>query len=185
MLREAVKKGAAVGREAEAYMKRGELVPDETILRIVEARVDAGGADAAYMFDGFPRTLKQAELLDRMLERHQGRVNHVFLLDAPRDLLITRLTGRRVCRKCGAGYHVVNIPPRKAGVCDACGGELYQRPDDQEATILNRLDVYERQTKELIEYYDRKNLLVRIDSARHREVTVAEILDHLRRLSDS
>jgi adenylate kinase len=112
-------------------------------------------------------------------------VNHVFLLDAPRDLLITRLTGRRVCRKCGAGYHVVNIPPRKAGVCDACGGELYQRPDDQEATILNRLDVYERQTKELIEYYDRKNLLVRIDSARHREVTVAEILDHLRRLSDS
>jgi adenylate kinase len=185
MLREAVKKGAAVGREAEAYMKRGELVPDETILRIVEARVDAGGADAAYMFDGFPRTLKQAELLDRMLERHQGRVNHVFLLDAPRDLLITRLTGRRVCRKCGAGYHVVNIPPRKAGVCDACGGELYQRPDDQEATILNRLDVYERQTKELIEYYDRQNLLVRIDSARHREVTVAEILDHLRRLSDS
>ncbi len=176
MLREAVKAGSPVGRKAETYMKRGELVPDAVILDLVEERLDRGSGDGSYMFDGFPRTLDQARMLDEMLERRGAAIDRVFLLDAPRELLISRLAGRRVCRKCGQGYHVVNIPPRQAGVCDICGGELYQRADDQESTVLNRLDVYARQTESLISFYDRKGVLVRVDSARPRQETVAEIL---------
>lgn len=175
-MREAVKKGTPVGRKAESFMKRGELVPDDVILALVEERLDNGVMDDAYMFDGFPRTLEQARMLDAILERRGAGINRVFLLDAPRELLISRLTGRRVCRKCGQGYHVVNIPPRKEGVCDVCGGELYQRADDQEGTILNRLDVYTRQTESLISFYDKKGVLLRVDSARPRQDTVAEIL---------
>jgi len=176
MLREAVKCGTPVGRQAEAFMKRGELVPDAVILGIVEERLDKGGSDDAYMFDGFPRTMDQARLLDDILENRKAVVNKVFLLDAPRELLIARLTGRRVCRKCGQSYHVINIPPKCAGVCDLCGGELYQRADDSEATILNRLEVYTRQTETLIDFYDKKGVLVRVDSSRPRQETVAEIL---------
>jgi len=176
MLREAVKKGTPVGQKADGYMKRGELVPDEVIVGIVEDRIAQGSRDAVYMFDGFPRTLEQARLLDASLGRHESKVDYVYLLDAPRDLLIKRLTGRRVCRACGQGYHVVNIPPKRAGVCDLCGGELYQRPDDSEATILNRLDVYVKQTESLIAYYEAKGVLVRVDAARPRQETVADIL---------
>jgi adenylate kinase len=176
MLREAVKNGTPVGKQAEAFMRRGELVPDEIIIRIVEARLDLSDRDGAYMFDGFPRTLEQAQLLDRSLAGRGAKIDFAFLLEAPRPLLISRLTGRRICRKCGANYHVVNIPPKRAGVCDACGGELYQRPDDQESTIMNRLDVYERQTASLIAYYQKQGVLVRIDSSRPRQETVAQVL---------
>jgi adenylate kinase len=176
MLREAVKGGTPVGRQAEAYMKRGELVPDAVILGIVEERLDQGGAHDAYMFDGFPRTMEQARLLDDSLGRRKASVNKVFLLDAPRELLISRLTGRRVCRQCGQSYHLINIPPKKAGVCDLCSGELYQRADDCEATILNRLEVYAQQTETLIAFYEKKGVLVRVNAARARQETVAEIL---------
>jgi adenylate kinase len=176
MLREAVKNGTAIGKKAEDFMKRGELVPDDVIIGIVEERLASGSTDAAYMFDGFPRTLEQARLLDESLARQASKVNLVFMLDAPRELLISRLTGRRVCRKCGQGYHVVNIPPKQAGVCDLCGGELYQRADDSEATILNRLEVYSRQTESLISFYEQKGILVRVDSSRQRGETVSEIL---------
>ena len=176
MLREAVKNGTVVGRQAEGYMKRGELVPDDVIVGIVEERLERGARDLAYMFDGFPRTLDQARLLDEALARYDSKVDMVFLLDAPRDLLLARLTGRRVCRKCGQSYHVINIPPKQAGLCDLCGGELYQRADDSEATILNRLEVYAKQTESLISYYEKKGVLVRVDSARQRQATVAEIL---------
>ena len=176
MLREAVKKGTAVGQKAEGYMKRGELVPDDVILGIVAERLGQGAKNAAYMFDGFPRTLEQARLLDETLATYASKVDYVFLLDASRELLISRLTGRRVCRKCGQGYHVVNIPPKREGICDLCGGELYQRADDSEATILNRLDVYTKQTESLISYYEKKGVLVRVDSSRPRQETVTEIL---------
>lgn len=176
MLRFAVKNGTQVGRQAESYMKRGELVPDSIIMGLVEERLDSGRQDDAYMFDGFPRTMEQAQLLDETLARRQTSVSRVFLLDAPRSLLISRLTGRRVCRKCGQGYHVINIPPRRQGVCDLCGGELYQRPDDSEVTILNRLDVYAKQTEALIQYYDKKGVLIRVDSSKARQETVATIL---------
>jgi adenylate kinase len=106
-------------------------------------------------------------------------VDFVFCLDTPRDILISRLAGRRICRQCNANYHVVNIPPKRAGVCDACGGELYQRPDDSEGTVVNRLDVFARQTQPLIEYYERKGVLVRIDGGQHRDQTLNEIVKRI------
>jgi adenylate kinase len=180
MLREDVGQGSAVGQEAEAYMKRGELVPDAVIIRIVENRLEAGDPDAAYLFDGFPRTVAQADLLDQSLGQRGSKIDVVFFLDTPREVIIQRLTGRRVCRACGASCHVVNIPPRVEGVCDACGGELYQRKDDNEETIANRLDVYNRQTASLISRYEEKQLLVRLNSDQGVESLMSEIEGTLR-----
>ena len=175
MLREEVRNGTGVGLEAEAYMKRGELVPDDIIIRIVEARLDKGNPDDAYLFDGFPRTVAQADLLDDSLARRGTAIERVVVLDTPRDVIIQRLTGRRVCRDCGASFHVVNIPPKREGVCDACGGELYQRKDDTEETIVNRLDVYNRQTESLIARYEAMGVLERLDSDRGLEGLMADI----------
>jgi len=175
MLRESVKKGTPVGREAEGYMKRGALVPDEVIIKLVEERLDKGGADDLYMFDGFPRTVPQAELLEKSLGRRGGAVSHVIFLDTPREVLIQRLTGRRTCRKCGWNCHIVNIPSKKAGICNVCGGELYQRPDDQEATIVNRLDVYNKQTESLVARYEKQKLLVKVNSNQKIEKLIEEI----------
>jgi adenylate kinase len=181
MLRAAVKKGTDVGREAEAYMKRGELVPDEVIIRLVEELLDKGKPADAYMFDGFPRTLPQAELLEKSIVKRGGRISHVFFMDAPRKVLIARLTGRRTCRKCGTNFHIVNIPPKKPGVCDACGGELFQRPDDSEATIVNRLDVYSKQTESLISRYEKQGILVRLNSDQNADKLVTEMVGMLER----
>jgi len=175
MLREAVKAGTEVGGEAKAYMERGELVPDDVMIRIVEERLDRGGPDARYMFDGFPRTVAQAELLESSVAKRGGRLSHVFLLETPSDVLISRLCGRRVCRNCGATYHVVNIPPKVAGVCDACGGELHQRKDDTEETIARRLKVYNRQTEPLIERYESQALLRRVNSDQGVDTLVSDI----------
>ena len=179
LLREAVKQGSPVGREAEAYMKRGELVPDDIIIRMVEQQFEDSKQDDLFLLDGFPRTLPQAELLDRGLDRRGYRVGYVFSLEAPRDVLMQRLTGRRICKQCGANYHVTNMPPRKAGLCDRCGGVLYQRPDDQEATIATRLDVFQKQIEGLLAHYQRQGVLHGLDSGRAKEETVASIMQVL------
>ncbi|MBN1676475.1 MAG: adenylate kinase [Kiritimatiellae bacterium] len=183
MLREAVRNGTPLGREAKTYMERGELVPDDLILKLVEARLQEGGRDESYMFDGFPRTIEQAKLLAQLLAKFHAKVDYVFFLDAARDVLIDRLTGRRICRECGTNYHVRNIPPKREGVCDACGGELYQRPDDTEETIVNRLNVFRKETEGLITFYDEEGVLVRVDSAQHRDKITAEILEMLEELA--
>jgi len=180
MLREAIKDGTPVGREAEGFMRRGALVPDETILKIVMARLEQGGPDALYMFDGFPRTLEQARLMDAEFARRGAKLSHVFLLDVSCEVSLERLGGRRICRKCGANFHVRNIPPRKEGVCDACGGELFQRPDDCRETILKRLEVFQQQTAGLIAYYEKRGLLQRVDSSGPRDETVADLMKRLR-----
>lgn len=176
MLRAAVKAGKPVGLEAKSYMEKGELVPDEVIMRIVTERLDEGPATAKYMFDGFPRTTEQARLLDDVLAARRGQIEHVFLLEVPREILVDRLAGRRVCRSCGAVYHVRNIPPKVSGVCDVCGGELYQRPDDSEATVLNRLEVFKKQTQSLIEYYEDRGVLRRVNGGQVKEKTISDIL---------
>ncbi len=174
-LRAAVKEGAEVGRKAEEFMTKGELVPDEVIVKIVEDRFDAGAGDEHFLFDGFPRTENQAELLEKGLEQRGSSIAMVVLLDAPRDVLMERLTGRRVCRQCGQSFHVRNIPPKVEGVCDKCGGELYQRKDDEEETIANRLEVYKEQTEGLIARYEGLGLLCRIDSTADADEVGAEI----------
>ena len=180
MLRAAIRAGSPTGLEAKSYMESGALVPDEVIMRIVRERLAAGDASAKYMFDGFPRTEAQARMLDETLAAMGARVDQVFLLDVAPEVIVKRLSGRRICRGCGAVYHVVNIPPKVDGICDACGGELYQRPDDSESTVLNRLDVYNRQTAALISFYETKGVLVRIDAARSPSDAAAEMLSKLR-----
>ena len=130
MLRAAIKAGSPTGLEAKAFMEKGELVPDDVILRIVGERLAQGRPDDQYMFDGFPRTLEQARQLDETLARLGGAIDQVFLLEVPTPVIVSRLSGRRICKGCGAVYHVTNIPSKVAGVCDQCGGALYQRPDD-------------------------------------------------------
>ena len=181
MLRENVKAQTALGLEAESYMKKGELVPDQLIIKIVEARLDKGGQEGSYMFDGFPRTVEQADLLDKSLISRGGGIQHVLFLDSPRDVLMQRLTGRRVCRKCGQSFHIVNIPPKKAGICDLCSGELYQRPDDSEATINNRLEVFKKQTQSLIERYKKSGVLVTIDSNQNAARLSEKIIEYLKK----
>lgn len=180
MLRDAIKSGSPVGRGAEEFMRQGALVPDDIILKIVMERLDRGGADDKYMFDGFPRTQEQARLMDAEFERRGIKLTHVFMLDVSRDVSLERLCGRRICRQCGANFHVKNIPPKKEGVCDACGGELYQRTDDSRETILKRLDVFQKQTAGLIAYYEQRGLLRRVDSSGGRDTTVADIMKQLR-----
>lgn len=176
MLRDAVKQGTELGQAANVYMNQGSLVPDEMVVRMVVEHLRQGSADARYMFDGFPRTPAQAELLDKHFKHIQAVLSSVCLLEVTREIVLELLTGRRVCRKCGAIFHVRNVPPKKEGVCDACGGELIQRPDDMPETILNRLDVFQRQTEDLIAYYDQKHLLIRIASSCQKDETVARVL---------
>lgn len=179
MLRAAIKAGSRTGLEAKAYMEKGELVPDGVILRIVGERLAQGKPADKYMFDGFPRTLEQARQLDDTLAKLGAAVNQVFLLDVPTPVIVSRLSGRRICKSCGAVYHVTNIPSKVEGVCDQCGGPLYQRPDDSEATVLNRLEVYQRQTASLIDFYDHKGVLVHVNAGTNPQAATAELLSKL------
>lgn len=162
ILRQAVKNGSDVGREAKAFMDKGELVPDELVIRIVVERLAMPDIKAGYILDGFPRTKNQAVSLDAELKKIGSNIDCAIYFDTSEATCIKRLSGRRVCRKCGANYHIVNMRPKKDGVCDLCAGELYQRDDDKEDTVKNRLVVYKRQTAELIDYYKLKGLLTTV-----------------------
>lgn len=165
IFRAAVKEGTPMGLKAKTYMERGELVPDEVVIGVVEERLTKPDLDKGYMLDGFPRTAAQAESLDKILASQTKKLDHVILVDVPDEELVKRLSGRRTCRnsECGKMYHVMFNPPKKEGICDACGSELYQRADDSEATIRERLTVYNSQTAPLISYYDKKGLLRRVE----------------------
>ncbi|MBW1975613.1 MAG: adenylate kinase [Deltaproteobacteria bacterium] len=163
MLRAAVQAGTPLGLEAKKYMDAGQLVPDEVVVGLVKERIQQDDCKKGYMLDGFPRNVSQAETLDKMLSELGQKIDHVVCIEVPEDELVKRLTGRRTCRQCGAGYHVIFDPPKKDGVCDKCGGELYQRDDDNEETVKSRLKVYKEQTEPLIEYYEKQGKLRRID----------------------
>ncbi len=181
MLRDAVKRGTETGKKAEGYMKSGELVPDSVIAELVEDRLDSGSGSGRFLFDGYPRTAQQAELLDKSVGERDGKISRVFLLEVSRETLISRLTGRRICRQCGRNYHVVNRPPQHEGICDECGGELYQRPDDKKETIENRLDVYDEQTKGLISRYESEGKLDRVNSDQDPDAAAGQIVDSMSR----
>ncbi len=159
ILREAVKNKTAMGIKAKEYMDAGKLVPDEVVIGIIKDRLAQLDCQAGFILDGFPRTVGQAEALDVMLSDMNKRITHAVSIEVDDAELMKRLTGRRTCKACGAMYHVIFKPPKKEGACDACGGQLYQRDDDKEATIRNRLDVYQQQTAPLIDYYKGKDLL--------------------------
>jgi adenylate kinase len=163
ILRQSVADGTPLGKEAKSYMDKGELVPDSVVLGLVEERLQADDARKGYILDGFPRNTAQAEALDGMLEKLSMPITAAVSVDVPFEDLMKRLTGRRTCKSCGQMYNVYFSPPAKEGVCDKCGGELYQRDDDQEETIKKRLDVYQSQTAPLIDYYGKKRLLKSIE----------------------
>jgi adenylate kinase len=153
ILRAAVKEGTKLGKEAKSYMDKGDLVPDTVVIGIVEERIQQPDCGKGYMLDGFPRTVPQAEALDGMLNKLSSQIDHVVSIEVENEELVKRLTGRRTCRECGAGFHIMFDPPKQEGVCDKCGGGLYQRDDDNVETVTSRLGVYEAQTLPLIDYY--------------------------------
>lgn len=163
ILREAIKNKKPVGLEAKAYMEKGELVPDEVMNEIITSRLKESDGRGGFILDGYPRTEAQALKLDEALSQMGEKIDFVFYLETSTKVIIERLSGRRICKDCQAVYHVKNMPPHKVDVCDRCGGPLYQRPDDREETIKNRLEIYIQQTKPLIDYYQKQGKLTKAD----------------------
>lgn len=173
IFRKNIKEDTELGKKAQEYMNAGALVPDELVVDLVKDRLQQDDCKNGFLLDGFPRTIFQAEKLDEFLSESNQKMDIVINLKVEKEALIKRLTGRRVCKDCGASYHVVNIPPKKEGVCDICGGELIQRKDDNIETVENRINVYEEQTAPLIGYYKEAGSLVDFDG----EASLDEVFD--------
>ena len=159
ILRAAVKESTPLGMKGKGFMDQGQLVPDEIVIGIIEERLKAKDCDPGFILDGFPRTIPQAEALQPILTNIEKKIDHVINIEVDPEELLRRLTGRRTCKNCGAMFHLFFQPPKKEGICDRCGGTLYQRADDKEETIRTRLKEYEKQTAPLIQYYQGKKTL--------------------------
>jgi adenylate kinase len=176
MLRDNVKQGTELGKEAQTYMDAGDLVPDDLIVAMAAERLSADDAKDGFILDGFPRTLEQGKALDEQLSEQGKRVTAALLIDVPDEEVVRRISGRRVCVKSGHNYHVDFDPPKREGICDQDGSRLIQRDDDKPDVVQNRLRVYHEQTEPLIDYYDAKGLMRRIDGTRN----PADVHDHIR-----
>jgi adenylate kinase len=165
ILRDAVKRGTPLGRRVRTYLDSGKLVPDELMGELIEERLSQPDAAAGFVLDGFPRTVDQVAILDSALEKVGARLERVLALTAPAPEIVRRLSGRRICPKCGGVYHIESHPPASAGVCDGCGSALVQRPDDEEGVIRERLRVYETQTFPLLRVYRERGLLAEVDGS--------------------
>ena len=163
MFRSAIKEGTDLGLQAKSFMDKGELVPDEVTIGIVRERLSKDDCEIGFLLDGFPRTVPQAEALENILSDLNRKIDFVINIDVEKELLMERLTGRRICKSCGSTYHLVFNPPASEGICDRCNGELYQRADDNEETVQNRLEVNLKQTKPLLDFYETKGYLRNIN----------------------
>ena len=168
--------GTELGLKAKTYMDAGELVPDALTCDLVVDRISKDDCANGYILDGFPRTLAQADLLTKVLAESGDKVDFAVNVDVPDENIIARMSGRRVCGKCGKPYHIVNMPPKVEGICDACGSELIQRKDDLAETVKNRLNVYHEQTQPLIDYYDGQGCLVTVDGTKDIDEVFADII---------
>lgn len=180
MFRAAVKEQTELGKQAKAYMDAGQLVPDSVTIGIVKERLAKPDARKGFILDGFPRTLEQARALEVTLNELGIMLNRVVDVSVPDEELITRVTGRRICKSCGATYHIIYNPSTSSTHCGKCGGDIYQRADDREETVLNRLAVYHSQTKPLIEYYQDKGLYTEIKGLQVIDKVFADIMNSLR-----
>ncbi|MFW0810526.1 adenylate kinase, partial [Bacillus pumilus] len=167
MFRAAMKEETQLGLEAKSFIDKGELVPDEVTIGIVRERLGKNDCEQGFLLDGFPRTVAQAEALEDILKDLGRTIDYVINIKVDKDALMERLTGRRICKNCGATYHLVFNPPAKENVCDKCGGELYQRADDNAETVSTRLEVNLKQTEPLLNFYSEKGYLANIDGAKH------------------
>ncbi len=172
MIREALKNGTEMGLKAKSYMDEGKLVPDDVVIGIVKERLAEDDCKKGFILDGFPRTIPQAEALDKM----GVDIQYVINIDVPDEKIIKRMSGRRVCENCGRPYHIESLKPKKDGVCDDCGGTLVQRKDDHPDTVLARLDVYHKETEPLAAYYEKQGKLVNVEGQDNVEHTTALIL---------
>ena len=180
MFRAAVKEGTELGKQAKACMDAGKLVSDEITIGIVRERLAKPDCAKGFILDGFPRTVEQADALKKIMDDMGIKLTKVLDITAPTAALIERAVGRRVCKKCGAAYHIKFNPSKKDGVCDACGGETYQRADDSEETMGNRLSVYEAQTKPLIDYYQKSGYYIAIDGSQAIDKVFQDVVDSLK-----
>ncbi len=180
MFRGAIAQGTELGMQAKSFMDKGQLVPDDVTIGIVRERLKQEDTKNGFLLDGFPRTVPQADALGEILDSLGVNLDAVIEIEADDEAIVKRLTQRRVCRECGALYHLTNKPPREDGRCSVCGGEVYQRSDDTPETVRKRLEVYKSQTAPLIEYYDRKGLLLKVDGDKPIDEVFADIKSHLR-----
>jgi len=179
MFRAAMKEETQLGLEAKSFIDKGELVPDEVTIGIVRERLGKNDCEQGFLLDGFPRTVAQAEALEDILKDLGRTIDYVINIKVDKDALMERLTGRRICKDCGATYHLVFNPPAKENVCDKCGGELYQRADDNAETVSTRLEVNLKQTEPLLNFYSEKGYLANIDGAKHINDVYTDIKDLL------
>ena len=187
LLRAAVREKSELGREAARYMDRGQLVPDELVLKLIAERLARSDAKKGFILDGFPRNVSQGETLAKMLEQTGSKLDKVVAVIVPDEEIVKRISGRRTCRNCAAMYHVTFEPPKRPGVCDTCGGELYQREDDAEETVRERLKVYSEATRPLLDHYGRLGILAKVDGVGRLDEIEKRILDALQakaRVSD-
>lgn len=182
MLREAVAKGTELGKKAKEYMTQGKLVPDEIVIGIVKERLAQKDCENGFILDGFPRTLNQAEALDKMLIEMGKKIDAVINVNVPEEEIVKRIVNRRTCKNCGSIYHLIYSPPKKPGICDKCGGELYQREDDKEETVRERYRVYKKNTEPLIDYYKKKGILYDVDGTKDIEGVKKEVLGILEKI---
>jgi adenylate kinase len=182
LLRSAVRSKSALGLEAKGFMDKGALVPDELVLKLVDARLRERDAMKGFILDGYPRTVPQAETLARMLDARGEKLDRVVAISVPDEEIIKRISGRRTCRSCGAMFHLIYDPPRNMGLCNSCNGELYQREDDAEDTVRMRLEVYHAETGPVLTYYEQNGILSRIDGIGRPAEVQQRIVDVVERL---
>lgn len=179
IFRKNISEKTPLGVKAKSYMDKGQLVPDELTIEIVNDRLQNDDCKNGFLLDGFPRTVKQAEALDKFLESQGTKIDSALLIEVPQEFILDRMTGRRVCKDCGASYHVKFNPSKSEGKCDLCGGELIQRKDDTEETVKERLDVYSKQTAPLVQYYKNKESLCTVDGTQEIDKVFHSICDIL------
>lgn len=182
IFRENIKLGTDLGKEAKVYLDRGKLAPDDLTIRIVSARLKENDCANGFLLDGFPRTVFQAEALDQFLKDEKIRVDTVIKLDADKDVIVQRTAGRRVCKVCKATYNIESKPTKVPGICDLCGGEVYQRADDDEATVAKRIEVYLTETQPLVDYYTAFGCLIHIDGEQEMQTVSQSIMKALKGL---
>lgn len=183
LIRTEIKNKTEIGKKAEDIVKSGDLIPNEVVIEMMKKKLDSMRSKKGVIFDGFPRTVEQAEALDKMLNLRDEQIDIVLLVDTPKDLIVKRLTGRRVCKNCGAVYNVEFLKPKVMGICDKCGKALYQREDDKPETVLERFETYNKETEPLIGFYEKKGILKKIDGTQELDQAMEQIFSVIQEMA--